>query len=108
MAFSDKHQCIHCEVTSCQHHDAGDLCQLDAINVKPRCDCHSGKCDESECGSYRAKYGTEPNRAKQTNRLKQAMKKRRRALPFPGKTRRRFRSVKKVEVQEANLGFSTG
>ena len=35
--------------------DAGDLCQLDAINVKPRCDCHSGKCDESECGSYRAK-----------------------------------------------------
>ena len=29
MAFSDKHQCI--------------------------CDCHSGKCDESECGSYRAK-----------------------------------------------------
>ena len=55
MAFSDKHQCIHCEVTSCQHHDAGDLCQLDAINVKPRCDCHSGKCDESECGSYLAK-----------------------------------------------------
>mgnify|MGYP005899733481 CR=1 FL=1 len=37
-----------------------------------------------------------------------SMKKRRRALPFPGKTRRRFRSVKKVEVQEANLGFSTG
>ena len=57
MAFSDKHQCIHCEVTSCQHHDAGDLCQLDAINVKPRCDCHSGKCDESECGSSRAKEG---------------------------------------------------
>ena len=61
MAFSDKHQCIHCEVTSCQHHDAGDLCQLDAINVKPRCDCHSGKCDES-AGRF----------------------------PFGGKTRRRF------------------
>ena len=31
------------------------MCQLDSINVAPRCGCHSGDCDESECASYHAK-----------------------------------------------------
>lgn len=56
MAFTEpKRQCVHCEVTSCRHHDQNNGCELDSINVKPRCDCRSGKCDESECGSYRAR-----------------------------------------------------
>lgn len=52
MAFSDKNQCIHCKVSSCRNHTQGDLCSLSSINVAPRCNCHSGTCDESECSSY--------------------------------------------------------
>ena len=45
-------QTIHCSVASCRHHDAKDYCKLQSIRVCPNCDCHSGKCDESMCGSY--------------------------------------------------------
>lgn len=55
MAFSNKNQCIHCDVESCKHHAQDGLCQLESIQVAPRCDCHSGKCDESECSSYHKK-----------------------------------------------------
>ena len=53
--MSFKNQVIHCDVTSCQHHSKEGKCELDSIKVAPRCDCHSGKCDESECASYHAK-----------------------------------------------------
>ena len=52
MSFSDKHQCILCDVTSCRYHDQSGHCQLESIKVKPRANCHNGRCDESECGSY--------------------------------------------------------
>lgn len=55
MSFPTKHQSIHCDVTSCKHHSEGGMCELESIQVAPRCDCHSGKCDESECASYNAK-----------------------------------------------------
>ncbi len=55
MSFANKNQVIHCDVDSCQHHSNDGKCQLDAIKVAPRCGCHSGKCDESECSSYHAK-----------------------------------------------------
>ena len=45
-------QTIHCSVGSCRHHSEGNTCRLSAIDVRPNCDCHSGKCDESMCGSY--------------------------------------------------------
>ena len=45
-------QTIHCSVASCRHHDQKDYCKLQSIRVCPNCDCHSGKCDESMCGSY--------------------------------------------------------
>ena len=45
-------QTIHCSVSSCRHHGGQNNCQLDAIDVRPNCNCHSGKCDESMCGSY--------------------------------------------------------
>lgn len=45
-------QTIHCSVDSCRHHSDKNTCQLSAINVCPSCECHSGKCDESMCGSY--------------------------------------------------------
>ena len=45
-------QTIHCTVSSCRHHGGQNNCQLDAIDVRPNCNCHSGKCDESMCGSY--------------------------------------------------------
>lgn len=45
-------QTIHCSVDSCRHHGDRNTCQLDAIDVRPNCGCHSGKCDESMCGSY--------------------------------------------------------
>lgn len=45
-------QTIRCSVETCRHHSDRDVCQLDAISVCPNCDCHSGKCDESMCGSY--------------------------------------------------------
>lgn len=45
-------QTIHCSVCTCRHHSDKDMCRLDSINVCPKCDCHSGKKDESMCGSY--------------------------------------------------------
>lgn len=45
-------QTIHCSVSSCRHHSDKNVCRLDTIDVCPNCGCHSGKCDESMCGSY--------------------------------------------------------
>lgn len=45
-------QTIRCSVSSCCHHSGQNTCQLDAIDVRPNCNCHTGKCDESMCGSY--------------------------------------------------------
>lgn len=50
----DKKQIIGCQVTSCRHNSAGCSCDLDRIDVKPCCDCHSGRENESCCGSYLA------------------------------------------------------
>ena len=55
MACANKNQSILCDVTSCQHHAENGMCRLDSIKVAPRTDCHSGKCDESECASYHAR-----------------------------------------------------
>lgn len=55
MAFNNKNQCIHCDVESCQHHAKDGMCELESIKVAPRCGCHSGDCDESECASYHAR-----------------------------------------------------
>ena len=55
MAMPNKNQSILCDVTSCQHHAENGMCRLDSIKVAPRSECHSGKCDESECASYHAK-----------------------------------------------------
>ena len=49
-------QTIHCTVSSCRHHGGQNNCQLEAIDVRPNCACHSGKCDESMCGSSDKKY----------------------------------------------------
>ena len=48
-------QTIGCEVTSCRFNKQGAACDLEKIEVKPSCDCHSGECNESLCGSYIAK-----------------------------------------------------
>lgn len=45
-------QTIRCSVSSCCHHSGQNTCQLETIDVRPNCNCHSGKCDESMCGSY--------------------------------------------------------
>lgn len=45
-------QTIHCSVSTCRHHSAKNVCELESIDVRPNCNCHSGKCDESMCGSY--------------------------------------------------------
>ena len=45
-------QTIHCSVSSCRHHSAKNVCELQSIDVRPNCNCHSGTCDESMCGSY--------------------------------------------------------
>ena len=45
-------QTIGCEVTSCRHNRQGCGCELSRIEVKPACNCHSGREDESLCGSY--------------------------------------------------------
>ena len=49
-------QCIHCSVESCQHHETDGLCALADIKVAPRHNCCDGKCDESECASYKARW----------------------------------------------------
>lgn len=48
-------QCIHCDVPTCEHHLRDGLCNLQDIQVAPRCGCQSGDCDESMCASYRKK-----------------------------------------------------
>ena len=48
-------QTIGCEVTSCRFNKQGCDCELNRIEIKPKCDCHSGDCNESLCGSYSAK-----------------------------------------------------
>ncbi|MDO4572366.1 MAG: DUF1540 domain-containing protein [Clostridia bacterium] len=48
-------QSIGCEVTSCRFNKQGCKCDLEHIEVKPSCDCHSGECNEANCGSYVAK-----------------------------------------------------
>ncbi len=55
MSCSTQKQCIHCSVESCRHHSQSGLCELESIQVKPRCNCNSGSCDESLCASYHAK-----------------------------------------------------
>lgn len=53
---STGHQEIGCEVTSCRFNKQGCACELNRIEVKPCCDCHTGNDrDESHCGSYIAK-----------------------------------------------------
>lgn len=48
-----KNQTIHCSVSSCRYNKADkQMCELESIEVRPNCDCHSGSCDESMCGSY--------------------------------------------------------
>ena len=47
-----ENQTINCSVSSCRHHNAQNRCELRSINVCANCNCHSGKSDESMCGSY--------------------------------------------------------
>ena len=49
-------QCIHCSVTSCEHHSTDGLCALTDIQVEPKKDCSNGRCDESQCGSYKRRW----------------------------------------------------
>ena len=49
-------QTIGCRVTSCRYNMRGTDCELSRIEVEPQCGCHTGEpCDESLCGSYKAK-----------------------------------------------------
>ena len=49
-------QTIGCHVTSCRYNGGGDECELPHIEVEPMDGCHTGEpCDESLCGSYRAR-----------------------------------------------------
>lgn len=54
MSLIPENQTIKCSVESCTHHAQG-MCKLNAIDVAPRCGCHSGDCDESECRSYKTR-----------------------------------------------------
>ena len=54
--MAHKRQCIHCSVESCQHHGTDDICALADIKVAPRHNCCDGKCDESECASYKSRW----------------------------------------------------
>ena len=69
-----ENQTINCSVSSCRHHNAQNRCELRSINVCANCNCHSGKSDESMCGSYECgcKY----------------RKRRRDAVPNPGRSLR--------------------
>lgn len=50
------HQCIHCSVASCKHHNAENYCDLESINVEPTPMAYTGEAaDESMCGSYACK-----------------------------------------------------
>ena len=46
-----ENQTINCSVSSCRHYNAQNRCELRSI-VCANCNCHSGKSDESMCGSY--------------------------------------------------------
>ena len=54
MSMDQNNQTIKCSVESCKHHALG-CCKLESIDVAPRCGCHSGDCDESECRSYKTR-----------------------------------------------------
>lgn len=45
-------QAIGCMVSSCRFNARGSECDLDRIEVRPSCNCHSGDESESLCGSY--------------------------------------------------------
>lgn len=53
---TDKRQCIHCTVESCQHHEQENACELTEISVAPKKECKSARCDESQCASYKARW----------------------------------------------------
>ncbi len=49
----DRNQKIHCTVESCKFNNyEQNLCELQAIQVKPTPDCDTKKADESMCSSY--------------------------------------------------------
>ena len=49
-------QTIGCSVTSCRYNHSGANCELNRIEVAPRCGCQDGSAEgESCCGSYDAK-----------------------------------------------------
>ena len=49
-------QTVGCRVTSCRFNGGGKKCELSHIEVEPMNGMHTGEpCDESLCGSYRAK-----------------------------------------------------
>jgi len=52
MEGKNMNQTIRCSVETCRHHSARNICELESIDVRPNCACHTGKCDESMCGSY--------------------------------------------------------
>ena len=54
--MASRNQCIHCTVESCEHHDRENACMLNEIQVSPKKDCRNGKCDESQCASYKARW----------------------------------------------------
>jgi len=54
--MAHKNQCIHCSVESCQHHGTDGICALTDIKVAPRQNCCDGKCDESQCASYKSRW----------------------------------------------------
>lgn len=49
-------QCIHCSVSSCVHHHDEHQCELTDIQVAPKNDCRTGRCDESQCASYKSRW----------------------------------------------------
>lgn len=52
-----KNQTIRCSVSSCRYNKADQkMCELESIEVRPNCECHSGACDESMCGSYQSNH----------------------------------------------------
>ena len=54
--MDQRNQCILCSVESCKHHDKAGKCELSEIQVAPKQDCSTGKCDESQCASYKNRW----------------------------------------------------
>ncbi|MBR0425121.1 MAG: DUF1540 domain-containing protein [Clostridia bacterium] len=48
-------QTIGCEVTNCMFHEAGNVCRLNSIVVRPTHRSFSGTSGESFCGSFAQK-----------------------------------------------------